>query len=190
MVITSRDPGLAPEAYLRVSGGIFRDMTIHDFDMARFILGEEPEVVFATGSRLVAPALMEKLGDYDTVTVVMTTASGKQAVITNSREAVYGYDQRVEAFGSKGMALSENRRPHQMLLSGKGFSNRAAPLLHFFIERYREAFDAEIDAFVEAVETHRPPVVGFEDGRRALVLAEAALKSIAEGRAVKVSEVD
>jgi len=86
--------------------------------------------------------------------------------------------------------VSENRRPNQMLLSGKGFSNHSAPLLHFFIERYREAFDAEIDAFVKAVETHQPPVVGFDDGRRALVLAEAALKSIAEGRAVKVSEVD
>jgi myo-inositol 2-dehydrogenase / D-chiro-inositol 1-dehydrogenase len=190
VVITSRDPGLAPEAYLKVSGGILRDMTIHDFDMARHILGEEPEIITATASRLVAPALMEKLGDYDTVTVLMTTASGKQAIITNSREAAYGYDQRVEAFGSKGMAVSENRRPHQMLLSGKGYSNHAAPLLHFFIERYREAFDAEIDAFVEAVETRRPPVVGFDDGRRALVLAEAALRSIAEGRAVKVSEVD
>lgn len=161
VAITSRDPGLAPEAYLKVSGGIFRDMTIYDFDMARFILDEEPEVVFATASRLVAPALMEKLGDYDTVTVVLTTASGKQAVITNSREAVYGYDQRLEALGSKGMAVSENRRPHQMQLSGKGFSNYAAPLLHFFIERYREAFDAEIDAFVEAVE--------FGIGRRSSV---------------------
>ncbi len=190
VVITSRDPGLAPEAYLRVSGGIFRDMTIHDFDMARFILGEEPESVFATGSRLVAPALMEKLDDFDTVTVVMTTASGKQAIITNSREALYGYDQRVEAFGSKGMAESGNRRPHEMLLSGKGFSHHAAPLLHFFIERYKEAFDAEIDAFVKAVETLQPPVVGFDDGRRALVLAEAALKSIAEGRIVKISEVE
>jgi myo-inositol 2-dehydrogenase / D-chiro-inositol 1-dehydrogenase len=117
------------------------------------------------------------------------TASGKQAVITNSREAVYGYDQRVEALGSKGMAVSENRRPHEMLLSGRGFSHHASPLLHFFIERYREAFDAEVDAFVEAVERQRPPVVGFEDGRRALALAEAALKSVAENRAVKVSEV-
>ncbi|MBV1701992.1 MAG: inositol 2-dehydrogenase [Hyphomicrobiales bacterium] len=189
VVVTSRDPGLAPEAYLKVSGGIFRDMTIHDFDMARFILGEEPEWVTAMGSRLVAPALMEKLGDFDTVTVVMRTASGKQAIITNSRESLYGYDQRVEAFGSKGMAISQNQRPNQMRLSGKGYSNQAAPLLHFFIERYKEAFDAEIDAFVEAVETNQTPVVGFEDGQKALTLAEAALKSIAEGRAVKVSEV-
>ena len=88
------------------------------------------------------------------------------------------------------MALSENRRPNQMLLSGKGFSNHAAPFLHFFIERYREAFDAEIDAFVKSVETQQPSVVGFDDGRRALALAEAALKSIAESRAVKVSEVE
>lgn len=189
VVVTSRDPGLAPEAYLKVSGGILRDMTIHDLDMARFILGEEPDTVFATGSRLVAPDLMKKLGDYDTVTVVMTTASGKQAIITNSREATYGYDQRVEAFGSKGMAQSENRRPHHTLLSGKGYSDRAAPLLDFFIERYREAFDAEISEFVEAVESGRAPSVGFEDGRLALALAEAAMKSIAEGRAVKLSEL-
>jgi myo-inositol 2-dehydrogenase / D-chiro-inositol 1-dehydrogenase len=190
VIVTSRDPGLAPESYLRVSGGILRDMTIHDFDMARYILGEEPAEVFAAGSRLVAPALMEKLRDYDTISVLVTTASGKQAMIINSREAAYGYDQRVEAFGTKGMAVSENRRPHHMVLSGKGFADHGAPLLNFFIERYREAFDAEISAFIEAVETRRPAAVGFEDGRLALVLAEAALKSIAERRAVKVTEVD
>jgi myo-inositol 2-dehydrogenase/D-chiro-inositol 1-dehydrogenase len=189
VVVTSRDPGLASEAYLKVSGGILRDMTIHDFDMARYILGEEPVEVFATGSRLVAPALMQTLGDHDTVTVVMTTASGKQAIITNSREAAYGYDQRVEAFGSKGMAVSENRRPHHMVQSGKGYTDRAAPLLHFFIERYREAFDAEIGAFVDAIETGQPVSVGFEDGRLALVLAEAGMKSLAERRSVSVEEI-
>lgn len=189
VVITSRDPGLAPEAYLKHSGGILRDMTIHDFDMARYILGEEPTVVFATGSRLVAPKLMQALGDYDTIAVTMTTASGKQAIILNSREALYGYDQRVEAFGSKGMAVSENRRPNEMALSGKGFTEHAAPLLNFFIDRYREAFDAEIDAFVESTTTGKPAVVGFEDGRLALVLAEAAIRSISEGRPVKVSEI-
>ena len=189
VVITSRDPGLAPEAYLKVSGGILRDMTIHDFDMARFILGEEVTEVFATGSRLVAPALMERLGDHDTVTVVLRTASGRQAVISNSRQSVYGYDQRVEALGTKGMAISENRRPHGMTLHTASFTDRAEPLLNFFIERYREAFDAEISAFVEAVEDGTAPVVGFEDGRMALVLAEAALKSIGEGRTVKVGEI-
>jgi myo-inositol 2-dehydrogenase / D-chiro-inositol 1-dehydrogenase len=189
VVITSRDPGLAPEAYLKVSGGILRDMTIHDLDMARFILGEAVTEVFATGSRLVDPALMEKLGDHDTVTVVLKTASGKQAIITNSRRATYGYDQRVEALGTKGMAISENRRPHEMTLHTADFTDRAEPLLNFFIERYREAFDAEISEFVEAIEEKRPPSVGFEDGRMALVLAEAALKSITEGRVVAVKEL-
>jgi myo-inositol 2-dehydrogenase/D-chiro-inositol 1-dehydrogenase len=188
VVITSRDPGLAPEAYLKVSGGILRDMTIHDLDMARFILGEEVTTVFATGSRLVDPALMERLGDHDTVTVVLTTATGRQAIITNSRRATYGYDQRVEALGTKGMSISENRRPHEMTLHTADFTDRAEPLLNFFIERYREAFDAEISEFVEAVEQKRAPSVGFEDGRLALVLAEAALKSIAEARVVAVKE--
>ncbi len=190
VIVTSRDPGLAPEAYLKVSGGILRDMTIHDFDMARFILGEEPVEIFATGARLVSPSLMESLADYDTVTVVMTTASGKQAIIINSRAAAYGYDQRVEAFGSKGLAVSDNRRPHRMTLSGKGFTDHAAPLLDFFIERYREAFEAEITAFAEAVETGQPAVVGFEDGRLALMLAEAAIRSIAGRRVVKLTETE
>ncbi|MDT8871815.1 hypothetical protein RAA17_13640 [Komagataeibacter rhaeticus] len=111
----------------------------------------------------------------------MKTASGRQAVLINAREAAYGYDQRVEAFGSRGMAVSENRRPHHMVLSGADFTDHAAPLLNFFIERYREAFDAEIDAFVDAVENGHPVAVGYNDGRQALVLAEAALKSLHEG---------
>ena len=189
VTITSRDPGLAPEAYLRASGGIFRDMTIHDFDMARFVLCEEIETVYATGSRLVDAGLMTALDDWDTVTVVLTTASGKQAVIGNSRRAVYGYDQRVEAFGTSGMAVSENRRPHAMRLSSETETDVAAPLLNFFIERYREAFDAEIEAFVTAIETNTAPEVGFKDGVQALVLAEAALLSVREGRVVKLSEV-
>ena len=189
VVITSRDPGLAPEAYLRASGGIFRDMTIHDFDMARFVLGEEIETVYATGSRLVDADLMTALDDWDTVTVVLTTPSGKQAVIGNSRRAVYGYDQRVEAFGSLGMAVSDNRRPNEMRLTGAAETDIAAPLLNFFIDRYREAFDAEIDAFVTAIETGTAPEVGFDDGMQALVLAEAALLSAREGRVVKLSEV-
>lgn len=190
VVITSRDPGMPPPAYTAVSGGILRDMTIHDLDMARFILAEEVTEVFATGSRLVDPELMEKLGDYDTVTVVLKTSSGKQAIINNSRQAVYGYDQRVEALGTKGMALSENRRPHEMTLHLADFTDRAEPLLNFFIERYREAFDAEISEFVEAVEAGRAPSVGFEDGRMALLLAEAALKSIKEDRVVTVEEMN
>ena len=189
VTIVSRDPGLAPDAYIEVSGGIFRDMTIHDFDMARFILGEEIAEVSATGSRLVDPALMERCGDYDTVTVVMTTASGKQAILINSRRAVYGYDQRVEAFGSAGMAISDNHTMNHVRLYAEDFTDSATPLQNFFIERYGDAFAAEIDAFVDAVEEGRPVPVGFEDGRQALILAEAANKSIAEGRVVKTSEI-
>jgi len=189
VAITSRDPGLAPVGYLKESGGIFRDMTIHDFDMARFVLGEEVATVSAVGSRLVEPQTMAELGDYDTVTVLLTTASGKQCVITNSRRATYGYDQRVEAFGSGGMAISENVRENSATFHGAGFTGRGAPLLDFFIERYAAAFAAEISAFVAAIEAGTAPEVGFEDGRLALVLAEAALASATEGRIVTVGEI-
>jgi myo-inositol 2-dehydrogenase/D-chiro-inositol 1-dehydrogenase len=189
VVITSRDPGMAPAAYIETSGGIFRDMTIHDFDMARFMLGEEPTEVFASGSRLVDPALMNRTNDYDTVSIVLRTSSGKQCIINNSRQAAYGYDQRVEALGSAGMAVSENRREHYARLYTATFTDRAEPYLNFFIERYVEAFNAELGAFVDAVEKGTPPEVGFEDGRLALVLAEAAIKSAREGRVVKTSEI-
>lgn len=189
VVITSRDPGMPPVAYAEASGGIFRDMTIHDFDMARFMLGEEVTEVSATGSRLVDPPLMQRLNDHDTVTVVLKTASGTQCIINNSRQAVYGYDQRIEALGTKGMVVSENRRPNMMTLHRTDFTGKGAPLLNFFIDRYAEAFKAEIGAFVDAIDAGKPPEVGFEDGRQALILAEAAIKSAAEGRTVKTSEI-
>lgn len=189
VTITSRDPGMAPDAYIEASGGIFRDMTIHDFDMARFILGEKVTEVTATGSRLVDPALMQRCDDFDTVTVVLRTASGKQAIITNSRRAVYGYDQRVEAFGSAGMVISENRTLDHVRLYGAEFTDRAAPLKNFFIDRYADAFAAEISAFVDAIEQGKPVPVGFEDGRQALLLAEAAILSAAECRTVATREI-
>ncbi|CAN7499621.1 inositol 2-dehydrogenase [Rhizobium sp. LjRoot30] len=189
VVITSRDPGMAPAAYIEVSGGIFRDMTIHDFDMARFILGEEVVEVTATGSRLVDADLMNKCDDYDTVSVILKTASGKQCIINNSRRAVYGYDQRVEALGSAGMAISENRPINHLRLYSETSTDQAAPLLNFFIDRYADAFAAEISAFVDAVETGTPPSVGFEDGRQALILAEAAIRSVAEGRSINTNEI-
>jgi myo-inositol 2-dehydrogenase/D-chiro-inositol 1-dehydrogenase len=189
VVITSRDPGMPPVAYAEASGGIFRDMTIHDFDMARFVLGEEIAEVSAIGSRLVDPGLMNRLDDYDTVSVVLKTDSGKQCIINNSRQALYGYDQRVEALGNTGMAVSENRRTNMATLHRADFTGQGAPLLNFFIDRYAEAFMAEIAAFVDAVESGAPPNVGFEDGRLALVLAEAAIRSAAESRTIKVSEI-
>jgi myo-inositol 2-dehydrogenase/D-chiro-inositol 1-dehydrogenase len=121
--------------------------------------------------------------------VVMRTRSGKQCHINNSRASTYGYDQRVELLGSAGMVISENRRAHEVRRYSAVHTEAAGPYLDFFIERYREAFDAEIDAFVSCIENGEPPEVGFEDGRRALILAEAAMKSAADGRFVNVSEI-
>lgn len=189
VIITSRDPGMAPAAYIEVSGGIFRDMTIHDLDLARYMLGEEVTSVSAQGSRLVDKPLMDRCNDFDTVVVTLLTASGKQAIITNSREAVYGYDQRVELFGSRGMVISENHHNHLMTKHLAGATNVSAPLQHFFIERYTQAFNEEINLFVDAIEQGRPVPVGFEDGRLALVLADACFRSVAEGRVIHVSEI-
>jgi myo-inositol 2-dehydrogenase / D-chiro-inositol 1-dehydrogenase len=189
VIITSRDPGMPPRDYYESAGGLFRDMTIHDFDLARYMLGEEPVEVFAIGDRLIDPALMTELDDHDTATVILRTESGKQCTINNSRTAVYGYDQRVELMGDKGMLLSDNRRPHGLRRYSGSATDAAEPLQFFFIERYAEAFMAEIGAFVDAVENGTDTEVDFEDGRRALILAEAAYLSLHEGRMVRVDEV-
>lgn len=189
LVITSRDPGMAPDDYIESSGGIFRDMTIHDFDLARFMLDEDVTAVSAQGARLVAPELMERCGDYDTVVVTLVTESGKQAVITNCRHANYGYDQRVELFGSSGMLISDNHRKNLVTKHDATGTNRSALLQDFFIDRYADAFVAEIDNFVDAVEGRADLTVGFEDGRQALILADAAFQSVAEGRTVRINEI-
>jgi myo-inositol 2-dehydrogenase/D-chiro-inositol 1-dehydrogenase len=185
--ITSRDPGAPPPSYITSSGGIFRDMTIHDFDMARFLLGDEVTTVYATASVLVDPEI-GKLGDYDSAMVVLTTASGKQCSISNSRRATYGYDQRIEVHGSKGVVSAENQRPVSIEVATEAGYTRP-PLHDFFMTRYTEAYAAEITAFVEAIETGSAPSPSGEDGLKALALAEAALKSIAERRAVGMDEV-
>lgn len=190
VIITSRDPGMPPRSYYEVAGGLFRDMTIHDFDLARFMLGEEPNEVFAIGGRLIDPAMMKELNDYDSAMVIMRTKSGKQCHINNSRTSTYGYDQRVELLGSAGMVVSGNRKPHELRRFGAAQSEAAETYLDFFIERYREAFQAEIDAFVQCIEAADAPEVSFEDGRRALILAEAAMRSAVEGRFVSVSEIE
>ncbi len=189
VIITSRDPAMPPREYYESAGGLFRDMTIHDLDLARFMLGDEPVEVVAVADRLIDPALMVELDDYDTAMVILRTEKGSQCTINNSRAAVYGYDQRVELMGDKGMLISDNRRAHGLRRYSAAMTGAAAPFQHFFIERYAEAFMAEIGAFVDAVETGREPEVGFEDGRRALILAEAAYLSLAEGRMVRVDEV-
>jgi myo-inositol 2-dehydrogenase / D-chiro-inositol 1-dehydrogenase len=185
--IVSRDPGAPPADYIKSSGGIFRDMTIHDFDMARFVLGEEPVAVAATASVLTDPAI-GALGDYDSVSVILTTASGKHCTISNSRRATYGYDQRLEVHGSKGSAAIENQRPVSIeVASGDGYTR--PPLHDFFMTRYTDAYAAEIAAFVAVVRDGKSPSPNGRDGLLALALAEAALKSVEEGRTVKVDEV-
>ncbi|MEQ8966809.1 MAG: inositol 2-dehydrogenase [Azospirillaceae bacterium] len=186
LVITSRDPGPPPpRAILEACGGLFRDTTIHDFDMARFVLGDEPVEVFAMASNRVDPVFAE-LGDVDTGMVLMRTADGTLCHINNSRRTNYGYDQRVEAFGAGGMVRSNNLRDTAVSRYDDGGTARRDPLVHFFIERYREAYAAEIGDFIEAVTTGRPPSPSFEDGRRALVLAEAAIRSRLDNRPVVV----
>ncbi|EEZ28878.1 inositol 2-dehydrogenase [Brucella pinnipedialis] len=187
MTITSRDPGAPPADYIKVSGGIFRDMTIHDFDMARFLLGEEIESVAASASVLVDPKIGE-LGDYDSASVILTTASGRQCVISNSRRASYGYDQRIEVHGSLGAVSAENQRPVSIEIASKDDYNRP-PLHDFFMTRYTAAYAAEIGAFIDALDSGKAPMPSAEDGLKALALAEAALRSVKEGRTVKVAEI-
>ena len=187
VTITSRDPGAPPIDYIKRSGGIFRDMTIHDFDMARFLLGEEITEVSAMAAVLVDPAI-GAAGDSDSVQVMLKTASGKMAVISNSRRATYGYDQRIEVHGSKGVVSAENQRPVSIeLANGSGYTR--PPLHDFFMTRYTEAYAAEIAAFIDAGGAKTAASPSGEDGLLALALAEAALKSVKEGRVVKVSEV-
>lgn len=186
LVITSRDPGLAPISYLEASGGIFRDMSIHDFDMARFILGDDPiEEIYAAGSVMIDPALRE-FGDVDTAMVVMKAASGALVHINNSRRAVYGYDQRVEAFGACGMVASENIRTAAVVRSDARRTDAKAPLLNFFLERYAQAYTDELNDFIDTVIQRNKPQVDFEDGRVALILADAALESLKSGNSVRI----
>jgi myo-inositol 2-dehydrogenase/D-chiro-inositol 1-dehydrogenase len=174
--------------YVRTSGGIFLDMTIHDFDMARYVTGSGVVEVFARGAVRVDPAFADA-GDVDTAVVTLIHENGCLTVIDNSRQAVYGYDQRVEVFGSAGMAASENPLAHSAIVrTAEGM--RAAPLPYFYLERYIPSYVREWQAFVEAVsEGHSPPVSG-PDARAPLVIGLAAGRSLREGRPVRIAEVD
>ncbi len=182
VIITSRDPSPPPVEYIRQSGGIYRDMMIHDFDMARWLLGEEPIEVYANGSCLVDSAIA-LAGDVDTAAVVLKTESGKLCQITNSRRAVYGYDQRVEVFGSKGMVRTENELHNLVTHFGRDGVVSAKPV-DFFVERYEQAYRRELEDFVSAVLNNKPPLVTAVDGYQALLLADAAAESDRSGKAV------
>ncbi|NNE13299.1 MAG: inositol 2-dehydrogenase [Ilumatobacter sp.] len=185
--ITSRDPEPPPIAYIEVSGGIFNDMTIHDFDMARFVTGSEVVDVFAHGAVRVDPAI-GAAGDFDTVVVTMRHENGAITTIDNSRQAVYGYDQRVEVFGSGGMAMSDNPLTTTAVYRN-GAGGRQSTVPYFFLDRYVPSYLAEWEAFRTLVLEGGPSPVSIEDGRAPLVLGMAATTSAREGRIVRVDEV-
>ncbi len=182
--ITSRDPSPPPAQYVARSGGLFRDMMIHDFDMGRWLLGEEPVEVFASGSVLVDEAI-GAAGDIDTAIATMKTASGRLCQITNSRRCSYGYDQRIEVFGSAGMARAGNQRQTLVETAG-GSGYLREPALPFFLERYADAYKIQLDKFLRAVGGEKIALPSGHDGLRALELADAAQKSHAEGTPIAV----
>ncbi len=184
VTILSRDPAPPPISYIKSSGGIFRDMMIHDFDMARFLLNEEPVQVFAVGSALIDPAI-GAAGDVDTAAVTLTTASGKICQISNSRRATYGYDQRIEIHGALGMLRAENKLENSIeVATSSGFAR--APAQHFFLARYEAAYAAEMRHFIDAITTGQTPSPTIYDGLRAQMLADAAAVSLQTGAPVQV----
>jgi len=185
--ITSRDPGPPPIEYVRVSGGIFLDMTIHDFDMARYLIGSEVSEIYAAGGVMVDPEI-GKAGDIDTAIITLRFANGAIGTIDNSRKAVYGYDQRVEVFGSEGVVMVSNNTPDTAVYSNAEGVHSSLPLF-FFVERYTDSYIAEMQAFIECVEQDKTPPVTGVDGRIPVVMGYAAQKSYQENRPVKLSEV-
>ena len=188
MHIISRDPGPPPISYIKVSGGIFMDMTIHDFDMARFLIGDEVEEIYTTAGITVDPEI-GKAGDLDTALIVMRFRNGVIGTIDNCRKAVYGYDQRVEILGSEGKIETENCYPNQAIVSNGKSVHKDLPL-NFFMERYTESFAAELQSFTQSVLENRPTAVTGIDGRIPVVMALAARKSYDEHRPVRLEEVE
>ena len=184
VTVISRDPGPPPVSYIERSGGLYRDMMIHDFDIARFLLGEEAVVIHAVGSVLVDPGI-GKAGDVDTAMVMMRTASGKLCQISCSRRASYGYDQRIEVHGSAGMLRAGNIHETTVEVATKaGFATD--PVLNFFLERYAQAYRDELAAFIDAIETGKPTSPSGYDGLMAQRLADAATESWKSGQPVKL----
>jgi myo-inositol 2-dehydrogenase/D-chiro-inositol 1-dehydrogenase len=178
IIITSRDPSPPPINYLKTSGGIFKDMMIHDFDLARFYAGkDEFESIFATGQRF-SEKKLKKINDLDLATVVMKTKKGVQCIITNSRHCSFGYDQRIELFGSKGMIISDNQRDLETVLYSKNSTDNRTQLKNFFIERYSEAYKIQLNDLVKICKKNSKPLANFDDGKKSLILAENAKKSL------------
>lgn len=185
--IISRDPAPPPIAYVKVSGGLFADMAIHDFDMSRFLTGSEAVEIYTLAGVKVDPAIGEA-GDVDTAFITMKFANGVTVTIDNSRKAVYGYDQRVEAFGSGGAISTDNIYPNAATISTGDHIRRDLPL-NFFMQRYTESYAIEMQAFVDAIVNNKPVPVTGHDGRVPVVMAKAARKSYDEGRPVRLDEI-
>lgn len=185
--ITSRDPAPPPAEYVAGSGGMFLDMTIHDFDMARFLSSSEVTEVHAYGAVLVDPEI-GKAGDIDTAVISLKFANGALGIIENSRKAVYGYDQRVEVFGAKGTAMADNNTPTSMIVLNESGTIRDKPL-YFFLERYKTAFVAEMQSFVDAIREDKPTLVSGKDGLVPVLIAMAAKESLKTGKPVQVVSV-
>ena len=185
--ITSRDPAPPPETYLRASGGIFLDMTIHDFDMARFLIGTDVKEVYAKADVLVDP-VFNKVGDWDTAVVTLSFENGAIGTIDNSRKAVYGYDQRVEVFGSEGMVATKNKTPDDHVHLDQTGTHSSLPL-HFFLERYADSYLTEMRVFVDAIRNKKPVPVTGKDGLMSVAIALAATRSAKENRPVELAEI-
>lgn len=185
--ITSRDPEPPSAEYVKVSGGMFLDMTIHDFDMVRYLSGAEVEEVYVQAANLVDPAIGEA-GDVDTAVITMKMSNGAIAVIDNSRRAAYGYDQRAEVFGSDGMVAVTNDSESTAVISNKDGVTGEKPLF-FFLQRYMDAYGKEVTEFIKAIVNNTDTPLGVEDGLKPVLIGLAAGKSLKEGRPVKISEV-
>ena len=185
--ITSRDPAPPPLDYVKISGGIFLDMTIHDFDMARYITGSEVEEVYVIGGVMIDPRI-EEVGDLDTVIITLRFENGVIGTIDNSRKAVYGYDQRIELFGSEGMISTENETPDRHTYSNADGVQHPLPL-YFFLERYTESYLREMQSFVDSIENDTPLEVTGVDGRAPVVIGLAARLSYEENRPVALKEI-
>ena len=186
IIITSRDPAPPPLDYLKVSGGIFKDMMIHDFDLVRFYLEkDEVDSIFSTGSNI-SDKKFNKIKDYELASCILRSKKGVQCIITNSRHCSFGYDQRIELFGSKGMIISDNQRDLETVLYSKNSTDNKTQLKNFFIERYSEAYKIQLDDLVKICKKNSRPLANFEDGRKSLILAESAKRSLKSKKFEKI----
>ena len=186
IIITSRDPSPPSLNYIKKSGGIFKDMMIHDFDLARYYAGNDKfEHIFATGNKF-SDKKYKKINDLELATVVLKSKKGIQCIITNSRHCSFGYDQRVELFGTKGMMISDNQRDLETTFYSKNHTNNKVSFKEFFIERYAEAFKIQLDDLVKVYRKKIKPRSDFEDGRISLIMAETAKKSIISKKFEKI----